>query len=693
MARRWLPSLEGKGLLEESTRRATATGGGYSGPAYMNTWNVDRAVKDGYDRVIWVFRAVDHIASSASRLPIEIRVGDENGPVAEGVRGLDPLLRLLNRVSNAWEPAAAFRYRLSSQLLLSKRGVFVEIIRSRMGDPIALHLLPAGATRPVPHPTKFIEEFEVTVNSIPERIPAFEEDGVSPRVLWIRKPHPTDPYSGVTPMEAAGISIDMDFYARLYNRSFLQNDGRPGGLLGIKGNMDPEDKAEVRRRFGGGPREAGRTTVIKADELSWVDTAINPRDAQFAEIMRITKTDILDAFGVYESLIGNASGRTFDNAAQEKTNFWQETMPPHLDIITGAFDYLTSGGIEDDLYLVHNTEGVPILQKSREDRDKALKDLFDAGLITADEFREETGRELRDTEGARTLWIAGTKRDMDGAPAPAAPVAPTEASAPTPPEVKTVKALTSSEDAITAAVDKRIATYQRTIKRFFNRQERVVLERLGGPKARKGTPLETPSPKRGAAWVPGNKALDVNDVLDRERWDEELAEDLGPLVEDTYAEEADAAGVDLDEEAATTAAGARLANAAKVNDTTADKLTDALRVDDGETLDDVRARVKDVYEEARTSRATAIAETEAAGATNEARDLIAAVVGTKRKRWRSRADGKVRETHKTAHGQERSVEKAFSVGGATLRYPGDPGAPIKEIARCRCWVEYLRDDD
>jgi HK97 family phage portal protein len=683
---RWLPSLEGKGVLEDSTRRATASAGAYAGTAYQSNWNVQRAVRDGYERVIWVFRAVDHIASSACRLPFQLRVGDETGPVAEGVAGMDPILRLLNRLANAWEPAAAFRYRLSSQLLLSKKGAFIEVIRSRRGDPIALHLLPCGDTSPVPDPVRFVAEFEVTVNGVPERIPAYEEDGVTPHVLWIRKPHPTDPYSGVTPMEAAGISIDMDFFARLYNKSFLQNDGRPGGLLAIKGKTDPEDKDELRRRFGGGPSQAGRTSVISAEDANWLDTAITPRDAQFAEIMRITKTDILDAFGVYESLIGNASGRTFDNAGQESKNFWQETMPPHLDMIAGWFDYLTAGGIEDDLYLVHDVEGVPILQKAREDREKALKELFEAGLITADEFREETGRDPFDTPGTRTLWIAGTKRSID-APAPA-PVPAVQASAQgigvKEAEVpREVKALTSSASEVERRVEARTGDFRKVMRRYFNRQERVVLERLSGVKARRDTPLWDP---------PGTKAVEVGDVLDTERWDRELGEDLEPVVSGVYEEEAEDAGVEVDDDDAQPVLASRLGHAADINATTAGALGAALVVGDGETADDVRRRVKDLYEEARTTRADLIAETEAAGATNDARDLIAEVVGADRKKWRSRGDSRVRETHQKAHGQERDVGERFTVGGATLKYPGDPAAPVKEIARCRCWVEYLSPD-
>lgn len=1076
--RRFLPSLEAKTIEEDATRRATTTGMTTPGFAYRSHWNVDRAIRDGYERVIWVFRAVDFIASNAARLPIEIRQDDEMGrPV--GNTSPDPLLRLLNRRTNTWEQAAAFRYRLASQLLLSKRGVFIEVVRSRMGDPISLSLLPCGHTAPIPDPKTFVSGFEVTVAGVPEIVPAYEEDGVTPHVLWIRKPHPTDPYSGVTPMEAAGLSIDMDFYARLYNRclrqtewvrladgtrrqardligknfklltmtkngqtqvnawataqavepiyrvttesgrtlevngrhplwagcktarkveslgwtgvaelapdayvavpavfearpdpastltedeafvlgalvgdgsittgqpvlsaatdgsfvkeftravesigdlvtrrkvkpgmcgaygvrarvrrtgswsltrqlvervglmgcnahtkfvpdevfgaskaaqaaflggyfaadgcisgrlgrvqlasvnrrlladvqelllrfgvcsriyevaphalgtsvargdttvrgayslaidtaadvgrfaariavpgkqdaldaayevaterlgngrghkwrtrniqkglrwervssvevvgedltvgisvphhhtylgtfyehnTFLQNDGRPGGVLAVKGKTTDDTKSELRSRFLGGGSNAGRVTVINADAATWVDTAITPRDAQFAEIMRLTKTDILDAFGVYESLIGNASGRTFDNAGQEKRNFWQETMPPFLDLIAGGFDFLTQGGIEDDLYVVHDTEGVPILQADRQAREEHLKALFDVGLITQDEFREETGRDPFNAPGTDSLWIGGTKKPIGGTapepptPPPPAPVvvhappadpgaagdaAPTDGTTTASARLVERKSLANDGDSITRAVDRRATVVSLAMKRLFARQERVVLERLAGVKARRGTPIWDP---------PGTKAVDVGDLFDRERWDGEVRDEASPIVEDAYAEESSNAGVDLDRDAVDAAVAVRLANTARINDTTEAKLADAVQVGDGETAEDVRRRVQGVFEEARNTRAAAIGETEAAGMTNDARDLIASVTGAERKRWRNRGDSVVRQSHKDAGNLDwRDVGESFPVGGATLRYPGDPTAPIRETARCRCWTEY-----
>lgn len=64
---------------------------------------------------------------------------------------------------------------------------------------------------------------------------------------------------------------------------------------------------------------------------------------------------------------------------------------------------------------------------------------------------------------------------------------------------------------------------------------------------------------------------------------------------------------------------------------------------------------------------------------------------TLRKSWMTMRDKRVRRTHKEAEGQSRPVNEAFIVGGSRMMYPGDTslGAPIREIANCRCSAMYL----
>jgi hypothetical protein len=55
-----------------------------------------------------------------------------------------------------------------------------------------------------------------------------------------------------------------------------------------------------------------------------------------------------------------------------------------------------------------------------------------------------------------------------------------------------------------------------------------------------------------------------------------------------------------------------------------------------------------------------------------------------RKRWLTSIDGRERDSHRAADGQERDFDEPFDVNGAQLMFPGDPAGPPGEVINCRC---------
>ena len=63
--------------------------------------------------------------------------------------------------------------------------------------------------------------------------------------------------------------------------------------------------------------------------------------------------------------------------------------------------------------------------------------------------------------------------------------------------------------------------------------------------------------------------------------------------------------------------------------------------------------------------------------------------GKTRKKWRTQKDNRVRDTHREMEGKTIPIDDYFIVGGSALLYPRDPEGDTKEIAGCRCALEYL----
>ena len=722
------------------------------GRGYKDGWDIERAYREGVQKVTWVFRCIDAIAGNQARLPMILRAG--NSPTGEIITNDKEILPLLNSKSNEGENSFIFRFRVSSQLLMSTRGVFIEKVRGRNGRINALHLLPPQHTSPIPDAKTFVSGYEVL-------LPGGGRSVIKPDdVIWIRRPHPLNPYLSLTPMETAGVAIEIENLAKIYNRNFLLNDGRPGGLLVVRGEMDEDDKEELRSRFRGNINRTGQTSVIAADDgVDFVDTSSNPRDAAYVQMRQITKEEILAAFGVPETVIGNASGRTFSNASEEIRVFWMETMQPHLEIISRAFDDL-----DDKRYVDFDTSSVPILIIAKQERERYLMEEFNNGLISGNEYRNGSGRTNIESELMDSLLanpnltpIGNTEKpfnpqqqqpvDMVGTenagppPATGAEVTPPTPTGGTPapaaPQTETPAEPTPAQEAAVAtgpmmfknletkyepdewdvkseqAVDRWTEIMDRSLERLFERQMRVVLEKASGAKARRAI---------------ASGELKVDQIFDDAVWNKQMTEDLRPVISAIVNDAAELAvetdgkadpqqsQQPVDQQEVQQYLDSQMARMQKVNETTKEEIIAAILVvlligGDEEKSGILRTAIGAIFASLVGQRRRRIAENETQSAYNagtflalqQAAQMAAREEGTPggegesgrvgkkvTKMWLSERDSKVRPEHAMLDGNSVPFDKPFNVKGFEIRFPGDPLAPPHLTIGCRCRLRFGR---
>jgi len=727
---------------------------GIAGRPYRDSWDIERAYREGMAKVTWVTRCIDAISGNQARLPVILR--KDNSPSGKIVTDNknNGILDLLNTKSNMGENSFVFRYRLSSQLLLSSRGAFIEKVRGKDGSIVALQLLPPQHTSPIPDPKKFVAGFEVDMRNGTKIILPPDD------VIWIRKPHPLDPYLSLTPLESAGVAIEIENLSKLYNRNFLLNDGRPGGMIVVRGEIDDDDKDELRARFRGNVNRAGAITVVSSDEgVDYVDTGASPRDANYIQMRQITKEEILAAFGVPESVIGNASGRTFSNAGEEHRVFWNETLLPHLELIGRGLDEL-----DPEHYIDFDTSDVPILILYKQERERYLLDEFQNGLISGNEYRAHTGRKRVDSDLMQAMLanpnltpIGYTDRRFDsqeqaqqqqammgqppGMPGvaaagqmpmmpPGAPGAPGEQPLPEPGSIPaqmvdlsggqpqegmtaTLNAEASQQMASPSALsafneqmqaksaeirseweikadsssDTWTEILDRTLERFFERQQRVVLEKALGAKSKKAVDAGT---------------LEVDSIYDSSVWNKQLEDDVRPvlagIVKDAsqIASEQTGIPVDMEDEEVKEMLDAQMQRVQKTNSTTKDEVASAILIalalsDDEDRVGMLKAALSAIFINILAKRKRSIAEHESQTSHNAGTYFGARQSGAKTKTWVTRKDAKVRGEHKLLENKTVELSDDFAIGPETLRFPGDPLAAPHLTMNCRCKLRFNID--
>ena len=92
------------------------------------------------------------------------------------------------------------------------------------------------------------------------------------------------------------------------------------------------------------------------------------------------------------------------------------------------------------------------------------------------------------------------------------------------------------------------------------------------------------------------------------------------------------------------------------------------------------------FDDWAAKRAETVAQTASTGVFSHGSLDAYSETGVPKKGWLAVMDRDTRETHAAAHGQEVAINESFVVGGASLRFPGDPFGPPGETINCRCVV-------
>ena len=268
------------------------------------------------------FRCVRLVAEAAAALPLVCQ---------DGARRYEahPALDLLRRPNPA-QGRAELLEALFGQLLLSGNG-YLEAVGPE-GAPVELHVLRSDRVALVPGPDGWPVAYDYTVGGRTHR---FDMTGPVPPVCHIRAFHPQDDHYGLSPLQAAGVAIDVHNAASAWSKALLDNAARPSGAIVYKGadgqgslTADQYDRlvAEM-ESYHQGARNAGRPMLLEGG-LDWKPMGFSPSDMEFQKTKEAAARDIAIAFGVPPMLLGIPGDATYANYAEANRAFYRLTVLP-----------------------------------------------------------------------------------------------------------------------------------------------------------------------------------------------------------------------------------------------------------------------------------------------------------------------------------------------------------------------------
>lgn len=535
-------------------------------------------------------------------------------------------------------------------------------------------------------------------------------------VLWLRYPHPRQPFGALAPWRAASWAAELDAYARSWQHGEYVNGARPEGIFYLGDVDESVHNATVeswRSRHVGARNALKHLFVSGPEAASYVRVGLTPAEMSYIESRRVNAEEIMLAFGVHPDLL--RGGATFENQRAAKTNLWSETLLPKLHVVNGEVDRQLLPDLRETFE--HDTSGVEALRESQDAVSSRVREQTYADVLTIDEGREQLGLDpLPDGLGAMTLTAyratvealalaafgeptagAAVRRSLTGDPLsggyrpqlPRATVTATRAK----------RQLHSSPDAIERAYARGEELGRRTIARLAAKQQRVVARKLKDAESRGKLDvliaLNRSHVPEAVARPEHVEQLrqQADDLFDRAYWLDYSREALEPFVAAVYDGGAELAAralglsFELFDAEVTAQMRARLDTlAGQITDTTHGVIErELLRegVESGESIPKLADRIKSVFDGLATYRAETIARTETVGGHNAASRIAATSSGlVTRREWVATKDTRTRDSHVELDGYTTNgVDDAYPNG---CMYPGDPAGPARETVNCRC---------
>lgn len=552
-----------------------------------------------------------------------------------------------------------------------------------------------------------------------KRVPLLPDE-----VLWLRYPDGDDPYAAQAPWRSAEWAAGLDAYAREWQAAQMRNRTEPDGMFYLGDVDEAAHNAAVQswRTRHGGARNAAKTMFLSGPvKAEYQRVSLTAAEVSYIDTRRVSWEEVMLAFGVHPDLL--RGGATYENQRAAKVNLWTETLVPKTEVVASEADRQLLPDTGETFVL--DLSGVEALQESADAEVERTSRLLVNDVLLVDEARERVGLEpLPGGIGQQTLTYYRKASDprapgegvdtsalLSSLPGQSGPPQGGQDGAPPPAEGDAVGAEgdgagQGGEDGQRAAQQRarfltavaRQRKYERLERQghaalgaLADAQERVVLRALEAAERRA---------PQGASFdvraVPPGRLFDVT------YWRERSREFLRGWMQDVWQDGGDTTGgalgvsFDLFNPQVLTAMDERLTDLAeKITDTTYNAIQGEVLlpgVAEGESVPQLRDRLRSVFTTLRTSRAETIARTEVVGGFNAASRIAAVASGqVVRREWLATQDSRTRDTHRHLDGyRTQGMGDAYPNG---VMHPGDPKGKPAETINCRCTEIFLQADE
>lgn len=158
-------------------------------------------------------------------------------------------------------------------------------------------------------------------------------------VLQFKAFNPYDPFRGLTPLEAAKLSVESDYSATLYNKVFFENGAVTSLNISVPETLDDDAYNRLVKQFEDrhkGAKKAHRIAIAEGG-AKITESRIGQRDMEFINGKHMSREEIFGAYNVNEVVLGIFKDvKSEEGVKSAHKSFWEECLMPKITYFEGV---------------------------------------------------------------------------------------------------------------------------------------------------------------------------------------------------------------------------------------------------------------------------------------------------------------------------------------------------------------------
>jgi HK97 family phage portal protein len=242
-------------------------------------------------------------------------------------------------------------------------------------------------------------------------------------VIHFKMFNPYNDIRGLSPLEAAKLSVDQNYQSSIYNKAFFENGATVGGFISVPDELSDEAFNRLVKQFEDRHKGAGKAHKIAVVEGGgkFTPARMTQKDMEFIDGKKMTKEEILAVYKVNEVVLGCfANIKSYEGIKSAHKAFWEECLVPKLLYFENVlwiklFSMIGQRRGKGRVWGQFDTATVGPLQVNYQEKIKVAKDMFFMGWpINHINKRLELG--MKDVPWGDEWWVPGGYSSVNALP-------------------------------------------------------------------------------------------------------------------------------------------------------------------------------------------------------------------------------------------------------------------------------------